>query len=284
MRRLVFALLLILPACIPAEAKPTCGVPHKPPCPTTTTPVPTTTTTLPTTTTTPPPTTTTPTTTPPPACIENWPDPQPMTDVTYTTTVIGCVTISIEDEVTWWTPQQVYQQVVDQAPDLAYLQAHKFQLFIHVRSDPSCCGPGNTMYARPFSPSPPCNANDDYTTCTLVSVITLQANPDRCIFSYNCAGSSSTWPEKTIAHEFGHAWIDYFKLKYHGGTYDEYVAQRNLEPGSFAALHPQEAAAEDYRICFGTPVAVGNGIPDPDGAAPPTPEQCAFLANTWRVI
>jgi len=48
MRRLVFALLLILPACIPADAKPICGKPGKPPCPTTTTP-------------TPPPTTTTPT-------------------------------------------------------------------------------------------------------------------------------------------------------------------------------------------------------------------------------
>jgi len=60
MRRLVFALLLILPACVSADAAVTCGKPHKPPCPTTTTPTPTTTT--------PPPTTTTPapTTTPPP--------------------------------------------------------------------------------------------------------------------------------------------------------------------------------------------------------------------------
>jgi hypothetical protein len=206
-----------------------------------------------------------------------------MTDVTYTTTVIDCVTISIEDEVTWWTPQQVYDQLTAQAPDLSYLQAHKFQLFLHVRSDPVCCGPGHTMYVRPFTPTP-CNAGGNYTTCTLVSVITLQANPARCIFSYGCTGGSSQWPEKVVAHEFGHAWIDYFRLKYHGGSYADYIAQRNLEPGSYAESHPQEAAAEDYRICFGTPAAVGPGIPDPQGAAPPTPAQCSYLADTWRVL
>jgi len=65
MRRLVFALLLILPACIPADAKPICGIPHKPPCPTTTTPTP------------PPPTTTIPTPTP---TTTTTPPPPPSTD------------------------------------------------------------------------------------------------------------------------------------------------------------------------------------------------------------
>jgi len=41
-RTLILALLLLSPACIPADAAPRCGVPHKPPCPTTT-PRPTTT-------------------------------------------------------------------------------------------------------------------------------------------------------------------------------------------------------------------------------------------------
>jgi len=48
MRRLVFVLLLLCAACVPANAaSPTCGKPHKPPCPTTTTPTPTPTTTTP---------------------------------------------------------------------------------------------------------------------------------------------------------------------------------------------------------------------------------------------
>jgi len=273
MRRLIFALLLILPACIPAEAKPICGRPGKPPCPTTTTPIPTTTTT---TTTVP----TTVTTTPPPACIENWPDPQPMTDVTYTTQRINCVTIDIEDEVTWWTHQEVYNQVVAQAPDLEYLLAHKFQLFIHVRSDPVCCGPGNSLVVRPITPTP-CNAFGDYSSCTMVDVMTLQANPDRCIFYPGCV--SSTWPERTVAHEFGHAWMDYFRQKYHDGSYAEYIAQREIPPGTYAETVPQEVAAEDYRFCFGSPIAA-TGVMNPDGVDPPTPAQCAYLANTWRVV
>ena len=206
-----------------------------------------------------------------------------MTDVTYTTQVIGCVTISIEDEVTWWTHEQVYAQLTAQALDLDYLQAHKFQLFIHVRSDwPSGgFGSGHQIYVRPGPPAP-CNQFGDYSSCTLVSILTLQANPNSGQFVYNA--SPLGHPERLMAHEFGHAWTHYFRLKYHNGSWDEYVAQRNIEPGSYASTVPHEVIAEDYRICFGTPAAVESGLPNPDGVAPPTPAQCAFLADVWRVL
>ena len=200
-----------------------------------------------------------------------------MDDVPHTTTIIGCVEIAIQDSITWWTPQQVYDLLVAEAPDLNLLLDQHLQLFINIRDDHTYTyQTGVDGHLFPAGCTIP--------NCTKVDVMTLVAALERNQFvppQYECCNENNQ--NRLPAHEFGHVWFEYFKWFAHDASYADYIAQRNLVPGSYAASHVPEVAAEDYRLCFGT--ALARTVQEVSvGADPPTPEQCAFLANTWRVL
>ena len=202
-----------------------------------------------------------------------------MSDVPHTTTTIGCVDISIQNSITWWTAQQVYDLLAAEAPDLNTLLGLNLELFVNVRDDDTYrYQSGVDGHLFPAG----CSVGSNYSACTNVDTMTLIAALDRNQFvppQYECCHENLE--NRIPAHEFGHVWFEYFKWLAHGGSYADYLAQRNLVPGSYAATVYWEVAAEDYRLCFGTALARGTGQSAP-GNDPPSPAQCAFLANTWR--
>lgn len=216
-----------------------------------------------------------PTPSPSPACGAMVPDPLPMADAT--TVTVGCVPISIQNNITVWTHAEVHRRLLEQAPDLMRLLDERLDLYVHVHDSPTGFGSSMGMVIRPSDP--PCNLTGSYATCTFVTTLTLQANLLRnqfIPFQYECCAEHTA--ERIMAHEFGHVWFEYFKLLQHGASYADYIAQRQIPVGT--PVH--EVAAEDYRFCFGTEFARFSSMA-PAGVGPPTPAQCAFLADVWRV-
>lgn len=203
-----------------------------------------------------------------------------MDDKPHSTTAIGCVEISIDNDAAgWWTAQQVYDYLTPEALNLD-LQTNGLagggELFIEVRSDMTYhYTSAEVGYRLPAG----CNAGGHYATCTEVDVITLIADPQRHMFvapGFELPGYEHS-AEPAIAHEYGHAWTFYWADMAHGGDWSSYITERGITTDPY-----WEVAAEDYRMCFGSYWAI-NGV---DRSYPaegkPTQADCDWLATVWR--
>jgi hypothetical protein len=104
-------------------------------------------------------------------------------------------------------------------------------------------------------------------------------------------------PDDTIAHEYGHAWSNYWYYVAHQASWTSYLSARwtaadgsltlatDSRTGSAYSWQIREILADDYRLIFGTPTAIAqraghlnNQIPDPRNV----PGLAEFLLNSWR--
>lgn len=112
-------------------------------------------------------------------------------------------------------------------------------------------------------------------------------------------GVNSTFavgPDNVMAHEYGHAWADYWQYAAQQGSWQAYQLQRWTSSDGSTTLatdsrtdtsyswSTSEIVADDYRLLFGTPAAIAqrvhlNGaIPDPRTV----PGLRDFLLGAWR--
>lgn len=211
---------------------------------------------------------------PPPGCNQTFPNPKPMDDKPHSETVINCVTIDIDnDAAQWWTAQQVYDYLAAEALNLDIWRS---ELFIEVRSDTTY----QYQSAMVASLLPSTCQSQGIQTCTWVPVITLIADPSRHQFiapGFEPAGYEH-YAEPAISHEYGHVWTMYYLYFVHGNSWADYIAARNMGNSTDPVW---EVAAEDYRMCFGSPWAQALDRFWPD-IGKPTPEFCNWMATAWR--
>ena len=104
-------------------------------------------------------------------------------------------------------------------------------------------------------------------------------------------------PDTTLAHEYGHAWSNYWYYVAHQADWSSYLAARwttsdgsmtlatDSRTGTTYSWTVREIVADDYRLLFGTPAAIAgrpghlnSQLPDPRNV----PGLSSFLLNSWR--
>jgi hypothetical protein len=109
--------------------------------------------------------------------------------------------------------------------------------------------------------------------------------------------SFANGPDASIAHEYGHAWSNYWYYTAHQGSWAGYLGARwtsadgsvtlatDARTGTSYSWNVREIIADDYRILFGTVAAVAERaghlntqIPDPRSVA----GLRDYLLSSWR--
>ena len=107
----------------------------------------------------------------------------------------------------------------------------------------------------------------------------------------------ATQPDDVLAHEYGHAWSNYWYYVGHQGSWSSYLNARwttsdgsltlatDSRTGTSYSWSVREIFADDYRLLFGTSQAISErpthlnpDIPDPRNV----PGLRDFLLNNWR--
>jgi hypothetical protein len=144
-------------------------------------------------------------------------------------------TIDVASDVTGWTAQQVYD----------VLKPNAFQLDL---IGPNLTVKVQTQYASQTSTSAG-TSGGVYTTFRAT------------IYLNSASGGFTRNPEVTLAHEYGHAWTLYHLHLTHQKDWTSWLEERGLVDEtrleSSYVWTKMEIIAEDYRMIFGTPTAVG---------------------------
>jgi hypothetical protein len=167
------------------------------------------------------------------------------------------VRIDIQTTSGGWTPDEIYAKLTPSALDLTTI------------------GPGLTIVVQDTKPSmstiAASSVNGTYTAVS--ATIQLDARP---------SSTFSIGPDDILTHEYGHVWNNYHVYVKWQGSWSAYLAKRwtapdgsvtlatDLRTGSSYSWTPDEIAADDYRLLFGSAQAIAQRslslnqkIPDP---------------------
>lgn len=167
------------------------------------------------------------------------------------------VRIDIQTTSGGWTPDKIYAMLTVSALDLSKI------------------GPGLTIVVQDTKPSlstiAASSVNGTYTSVS--ATIQLDARP---------SSSFSIGPDDILTHEYGHVWINYHVYVKWQGSWSAYLSKRwTMTDGSVTLATdsrtassyiwtPDEIAADDYRLLFGSAQAIAQRnaslnqrIPDP---------------------
>lgn len=167
------------------------------------------------------------------------------------------VKIDIQTTSGGWTPDEIYAMLTASALDL------------------STIGPGLIIVVQDTKPSmstiAASSVNGTYTSVS--ATIQLDASP---------VSSFSIGPDDILAHEYGHVWNNYNVYVKWQGDWSAYLSNRwtatdgsvtlatDSRTGSSYIWTPDEIAADDYRLLFGSAQAIAQRnaslnqrIPDP---------------------
>jgi hypothetical protein len=144
------------------------------------------------------------------------------------------------------------------------------------------------------------DVQDQYTSQTQVSTTFYAGKYTSYAATMWLQGVNSSFasrPDDTVTHEYGHAWSDYWLYIGHQGDWSSYESARwTTSDGSLTLATDSrtnssyiwqvtEIVADDYRLLFGSPLAISerpahlnNQIPDPRDVA----GLRDFLYGTWR--
>jgi len=158
----------------------------------------------------------------------------------------------------------------------------------------------NALDLNVVGPTLTINVQDQYTSQTQTSA-TYYAGKYTSVKStmwlQGVNSNFATRPDDTLAHEYGHAWSNYWYYIAHQADWSSYENARWTTPeGSLTLLTDsrtgtsyswtvREIIADDYRLLFGSSLAISErpshlnpDIPDPRTV----PGLATFLLNSWR--
>jgi hypothetical protein len=158
----------------------------------------------------------------------------------------------------------------------------------------------NALDLNVVGPTLTINVQDQYTSQTQTSATYYAGKYTSVKSTMYLEGVNSSFadgPDASIAHEYGHAWSNYWYYTAHNGSWGGYLAARwttadgsltlatDSRTGTSYSWTVREIVADDYRMLFGTPAAVSergghlnSQIPDPRNVA----GLADYLLNTWR--
>lgn len=212
-----------------------------------------------------------------------------LTTVASTTVTVANVAAPPNAQGTWVSPEGA-TIIVNSAGNWTINQIYQMLLAISA-------APGD--FAR-IAPDLTVDVQDSYPSQTSISAGgngTSYSAYSATILLMGVNSNFATMPDYTLAHEYGHAWGQYYLFLAHQGNWTPYLDQRwdNADGSVVLAQDPRlesspawsktEIVAEDYRLLFGSAASIsekptdGNMyIPDPRNQ----PGLAAWLLTTWR--
>jgi hypothetical protein len=158
----------------------------------------------------------------------------------------------------------------------------------------------NALDLDTIAPTLTINVQDATTSQTQTSATFYggtYTNVKSTIYLQGTNSNFANGPDASIAHEYGHAWSNYWYYVGHQGSWGGYLNARwttsdgsltlatDSRTGTTYSWTVREIVADDYRMLFGTPAAVSergghlnSQIPDPRNV----PGLADYLLNTWR--
>lgn len=157
----------------------------------------------------------------------------------------------------------------------------------------------NALDLNVVGPTLTINVQDQTTTQTQTSAIHYAgrySGVTSTMYLQGVGSSFANYPDAGVAHEYGHAWSNYWYFTTHNATWGSYLTARwTTSDGSLTLATDsrtestyswtvREILADDYRLLFGTAAAISerpghlnNQIPDPRNV----PGLATALLN-WR--
>jgi Bacterial Ig domain len=208
------------------------------------------------------------------------------TTASLTITVLNSSTAAPSTQGTWVSPEGVTINVDSVG---SWTIAQVYSILKANALDLNVVGPTLTI-----------NVQDQYTSQTQTSATYYggrYTGVKSTMWLQGVSSNFATRPDDTLAHEYGHAWSNYWYYMAHQADWSSYENARwTTSDGSLTLLTDtrtgttyswtiREIIADDYRLLFGSSLAVSErpshlnpDIPDPHNV----PGSATFLLNSWR--